>query len=424
MAKFYGLVGGALSHSWSPFIHSLLGRADYKLFELAESELEAFLHDPDLGGVNVTIPYKKAAAACCDVLTERAGMTGSVNTVVRLADGRLLGDNTDICGLLYLAERSGICMQGQKVLIIGCGGAAAAAAAAARLSAARQMVMLSRRGGPDGDMSRLIAHYDSDIIINATPCGMYPHCGQSPLSRENLASMQKRPAVIDLIYNPLRSRLLLDAADMGYICSGGLPMLAAQAVAANLVFNGREPDLSYPHRQTEDIISRLLQQQENIVLIGMPGCGKSSIGRELAGISGRRLVDLDEEIGKAAGKTPEDIINEQGEEIFRDWESAQAARWGGESGLIISCGGGVVLRPENRFYLQQNGRIYWIQRSRGKLATEGRPLSRGDLAALEGVRYPMYEKFADAAVNNEDTVADCAARIWRDHLESIGNKRA
>lgn len=407
----FGLVGRTLGHSWSVPIHRALGCEDYRLFELEPEELEGFLRREDVGGLNVTIPYKRDVMPLCDELAESARRVGSVNTIVRSPKG-LMGHNTDLYGLLWAAERAGISMAGCKVVIFGSGGASLAARAAAEAQGARSITVISRRG-PDS-YRNLNRHADAEVLINATPVGMYPRTGDRVADP---ALFPRCRGVIDLIYNPRRTALLMRAEELGIPCTDGLPMLVAQAAAAEELFTGHEGD----EEEVQRITARLRREMMNVVLIGMPGCGKTTVGRELARLTGRPLVDLDEEVARAAGRSIEVIFREEGEGEFRRLECEAAAKAGRESGRIIVTGGGVVKDFENNYpSLHQNGRICHLERDTFLLERRGRPLSlSADLDSMYRERLPMYRRFRDAAVVNDASPRDAAEAVWRDFLENI-----
>ena len=396
----YGLIGWPLDHSFSVKIHRLLGNDNYELYPLREEELGPFLRRPDLGGLNVTIPYKKAVIPYCTKLSNTALEIGSVNTLLFTERG-IIGHNTDCSGFLYMVRRAGISMTWRKVVILGSGGTSLTAAWCAKNAGADQIVVISRKGKDNYD--DLAKHRDADVLINTTPVGMYPHNGEAAVQ---LSAFDHLRGVLDVVYNPLKTELILQAEALGIPCNGGLPMLVEQAAEADRLFFGKEPDAEVSER----VLDALQNEMENIVLTGMPGCGKSSTGKVLAGLTGKRFVDLDEEIEKAEGRTPERIILEDGEAAFRDAETAAAKRVGKETGLVIACGGGAVLREENVKALRQNGRIVFIRRELSKLPTKGRPLS-ADLPALYEKRRPYYEAAADVILDNDGTVEELAEKI-------------
>lgn len=397
-----GLLGKKLGHSYSPQIHSHLGDYSYCLLEKQPDELEDFLKNGDFHGLNVTIPYKKAVIPYCSALSERASELGAVNTIVRRPDGSLIGHNTDYFGFQSMLHRSGLQVAGKKVLVLGSGGASATAVSVLRKAFAN-VVVISRNGSDN--YNNLHLHADAAVIVNTTPVGMYPQTGQSPI---DIHLFPKLEGVLDIVYNPAKTQLLLDAETMGLIAENGLWMLVAQAKESAEWFTGE--------KISDDIIAEIHQilrnQMENLILIGMPGCGKSTIGCLLAQKLGRKFVDTDAEIVKQASKSIPEIFCESGEEGFRKWETVILSQLGKESGLVVATGGGCVTCPENYNLLHQNGRIIWIQRDLTILPTDGRPLSQvGKMEEMYRIRKPLYERFADDTVLNDGTPADTVAQI-------------
>ncbi len=428
----YGLIGKTLAHSYSKEIHEALGKYEYHLFSLAESELADFIEAGDFGGLNVTIPYKQDVIPLCDEISELARSIGAVNTLywkegadaaakdqsaepgARTPVGRrLIGHNTDYEGFLYAAKRAGITFDGKTVLILGTGGTslmarkAAADQGAARIyiasrSAASAETEISGKGGAKTLSSQLTyrelpAIADRiQVIVNTTPVGMYPGNMKSAV---DLSDFGQCESVIDVIYNPFRTKLLLNAEKAGIRFSNGLPMLVAQATAAAGYFLGTPGAFE---SENEPIIASMEKQMENLVLVGMPGSGKSTIGRLLADQTEKRLVDMDAEIEKRAGMTIPEIFRKHGEEYFRDLESEVAADLGKERSLVIATGGGAVLRPENVDALRQNGKVIHVRRPVSNLPMDGRPLSK-DMEALQRMeqeRLPIYEAAADMTFDN------------------------
>ena len=402
-----GLLGEKLGHSYSPAIHALLADYEYKLYERAPGELEDFLKNGGFDGLNVTIPYKKAVIPYCAELSDIARRLGSVNTIVRRGDGSLYGDNTDAFGFSYLLEKSGISVAGREVLVLGTGGAAQTVCSVlhrlgAHIAAGYHTVppcteTLRRTVTDFFPISAPNRHQNAPIVINATPVGMYPHNGRAPV---NLADFPHCEAVFDLIYNPLRTALLLQAEALEIQGFNGLPMLCAQAAAAASVFTGAP--VSYEKiRRAEDTLRRKL---ENIILIGMPGSGKTTLARLLAKDLGRECLDCDEELLRRTGLTAEEFLIKQGETAFRQTETEILRDLGKRWGTVLSTGGGCVTRPENRGLLRQNGRVLWLQRDLDKLALPGRPLLRSTTPrALYEARKDLYADFCDeAASNNAD----------------------
>ncbi len=415
--KVYGLLGRKLGHSWSVPIHRALGCPDYRLWEVEPEDLPAFLSREDIGGLNVTIPYKRDVIPFCQELDRGAQAIGSVNTLVRGADGRLRGYNTDLVGFLTMARRAGIPFAGRKVLVLGSGGASLTVQAAARMEGAGDVAVISRTG-PDNYENLRERHGGAQILVNATPAGMWPQVEEQPV---DLALLPRLEGVLDLIYNPLRTNLLLQAQALGLPCSGGLPMLVEQAAEAEERVFGR----ALPREKTEEILSGLWQDRANLVLVGMPGCGKTTVGRALAQISGRALLDLDAEIVRRAGKPIPEIFRTEGEAAFRALESRTLAEvFSDRNGWIIATGGGAVLREENRAAMRRSGRVYFLRRGLDQLPTDGRPLSQGaDLGEMYRTRLPLYEAAADMAIENDTTAEETAARIWRDFCAYSGDQR-
>ena len=410
--RIYGLLGARLGHSWSVPIHAALGNDAYQLYELEPPELAPFLRREDIGGLNVTIPYKRDVMPLCDGLHPTAKAIGSVNTIVRQPDGALVGYNTDIDGFLYMAHRAGISLNGKKVVILGTGGASLTAQAAARQARAREIAVISR-SGPD-DYDHLDRHADAEVLVNTTPVGMFPHTGAAPV---DLTRFPRCQGVLDVIYNPRRTALVLQAESLGIPCSDGLPMLVAQAKRAEEHFFRR----AIPDQENERILAQLRQETCNIVLIGMPGCGKTTVGQALAALSGREALDLDQQIVEKAGKPIPQIFAEQGEAAFRALEQEVVAEAGKLTGKLLLTGGGVVTVPENYGPLRQNGRIYHLVRDLDALPTEGRPLSQStDLRALWETRAPLYARFRDVVIQNSGTVQETAQEIWRDFCAHSG----
>lgn len=411
--KIYGLVGRNLQHSWSVPLHALLGNAGYRLIELEPEDLPAFLRRPDIGGLNVTIPYKKDGLPLCDEQDASVRLIGSANTLIRGKDGKLRAFNTDMEGFSYLARRSGISFSGKNVILLGSGGASLTVQEVVRREGARSVAVISRTGTEN--YQNISRHADADILINATPVGMYPDTGVSPV---DLREFPACTGVLDLIYNPRRTALILQAEELGIPCAGGLPMLVRQAAEAETLFFGR----TFSTQTVEKVLRTLRRKQTNLVLIGMPGCGKTTVGNLLASRTGRRAVNTDEEIARRAGKSIPEIFAQDGEEVFRRMEREELAHWGRESGLILLTGGGAVLDERNYASLRQNGRIYQIERDSSRLARQGRPLSENaDLAAMYHARLPLYRRFRDAAADNNGTAEDTARAIWGDFYEHSGD---
>ena len=412
-SKIYGLLGRKLGHSFSVQIHRALGCPEYRLIELEPEELKSFLIRQYIGGLNITIPYKRDVIPSCTYVDSEADEIGAVNTIVPRGDG-LHAYNTDKYGFEYAVKRAGIDFNGKKVLILGSGGTSRTATAAAKSLGASEVVIISRSG--ENNYGNLDRHSDAEIIVNTTPVGMYPNCPASPVSLDLFPNCT---GVMDVVYNPLRTGLLMDAASRSIPCSGGLFMLVAQAKAAEELFTGRKIDDSV----IDSIASKLFMDNTNIVIIGMPGSGKSSVGQALSKLTGRELVDMDRYIEDEFGTSPEQFILSHGEKEFRKIETRALTEICGHGGKIIATGGGVVTVPENYSLLHQNGRVYCLSRPLELLATEGRPLSTGPggLLSMYSIRKPMYEKFMDVLVDNRTPVHETALAIWREFNENISN---
>ena len=378
------------------------------LHEREPDGIEALLRNEPFDGLNVTIPYKKDVIPYLDEVDELARRLGSVNTVVK-RNGHLAGHNSDYFGFSSMVEKSGISVSGKKVLVLGSGGASVTVVAVLQDMGAN-FIVISRSG--ENNYENLHLHADAAVIVNTTPVGMYPNTGNAPL---DLTRFPRLEGVLDLIYNPARTQLLLDAEKMGIPAMNGLWMLTAQAKKSAEWFM----DTRLPDSLIGEIHASLRAEMENIALIGMAGCGKSTIGKLLAEKTGKTFVDADEEIETLAGKSIPEIFAEDGEEVFRDWETKVLAELGKKSGLVIATGGGCVTRERNYPLLHQNSRIVWIQRDAALLPTEGRPLSqKTPPAVLYEQRKPMYAAFADAAIVSDGTKEECLAKVMK-ALEGI-----
>ena len=397
-----GLLGRKLGHSYSPAIHAQLGDYEYALYEKEPEELPDFLQRGDFTGLNVTIPYKKAVVPYCTELSETAQLLGSVNTLLRRPDGTLYGHNTDYDGFLSLVRQSGVEAAGKKALVLGSGGASVTAQAVLRTLGA-QVVVISRSG--EDNYENLSRHADAAIVVNTTPAGMYPHNGESPV---DLTAFPACRAVYDIVYNPERTALMLQAEALGIPAFGGLHMLVAQAKRASEIWQQK----TIPHSETTGIESLLRAGMQNIVLIGMPGCGKSTVAAALGAALGRQVCDSDALIEELAGMTIPEIFAAQGEDAFRRLETEAIAALSKRSGIVLATGGGCVTRAENYPLLHQNSTIFWLQRDLTQLPTEGRPLSQaGRLEAMYALRRPLYERFADHIIDNNGTLDDTITAI-------------
>ena len=390
----YGLIGEKLGHSFSKEIHELLAGYQYELRPLSRAEFPAFMQQADFAAINVTIPYKELVIPYLAEVDEQAAKIGAVNTIVK-RDGCLCGYNTDFAGVVYLLKNHGIDLNGRNVLILGTGGTSKTVRAVAESQGAAAISFVSRNGGQQAnwlDYQQAAAQRDVQVIINTTPRGMYPQNGEQPLL--DMAAFPRLEAVVDVIYNPLRSNLVLQAQALGLQACGGLEMLVAQAKYAAELFCGQP----IAEAAIDEVYRRLRRQKLNLALIGMPGCGKSTVGRLLAERLGRPLLDCDKEIVRRSGQAIADIFAEQGEAKFRQIESQTLAYIAKEGGQVIACGGGVVLRPENIQALRQNSLLIWLDRPLEQLAVgKGRPLSPNPEAnrLLYQQRAPLYQQYAD-----------------------------
>ena len=404
--KKYGLLGERLEHSFSPGIHARLADYEYLLYEKSPEELQDFLKNGDFAGLNVTMPYKKTVIPYCAELSDNARKIGSVNTLLRREDGTLYGDNADYFGFSFLLAKVGADIRGKKALVLGSGGASLTVCAVLRDGGAGEVIVISR-GGVD-NYDNIARHHDAVIIVNTTPVGMYPDNGASPIDLSGFISCR---AVIDVVYNPAKTELVLQAEDMGIPCSGGLAMLTAQAKHTAENFLGEKIDDG-----VIDIITAALEREtKNVVLIGMPGCGKSTIGAELSRLTGRELFDMDALIVERAGKPIPQIFAEDGETAFRQMETDVLRDLSKKCGCIIATGGGIVKDDANRRLVRQNSVTVYLRRDVEELATDGRPLSaKHGVAALARERLPLYERWSDFTVNV--TVVDKTARDIKEIL--------
>lgn len=399
-----GLLGEKLSHSYSPQIHGYLGKYSYALFEVMPNDLNVFFQKSAFDGINVTIPYKKAVIPYCNELSDRARQLGAVNTIVRRADGTRIGHNTDYFGFSSMLVRSGLSVADKKALVLGSGGASATAVAVLK-EAGAHVVVISRSG--ENNYQNLHRHRAASVIVNTTPVGMFPDVDATPL---DLALFPNLEGVLDLIYNPARTQLLLQAEKLGLVAENGLWMLVAQAKESAEWFTGRciEDDA------IENIHKILRQQMENIILVGMPGSGKSTIGQLLATKLGKQFVDADVEIVNAAKMPIPEIFATSGEHGFREIETSVLKQLGVKSGLVIATGGGCVTRSENYPALHRNGTIIWIKRDINKLPIDGRPLSQtSSLEQMFANRKPLYEHFSDFSVDNNGSASETISAILK-----------
>ncbi|WP_294496906.1 shikimate kinase [uncultured Gemmiger sp.] len=398
----YGLIGGKLGHSYSRQIHEQIGGYSYQLHELpTEADARAFMEARDFKGINVTIPYKKLVIPYCDQVEPRAAAIGAVNTLVN-RDGKLTGYNTDYDGFHYLAKRHGVRFRGKTVLILGSGGTRNTVAAVARDGGAARVITVSRSGRGGGiTYAQAEASGEGQIIINASPAGMFPNNGGCLIDLKKFPDLE---AVLDVVYNPFRTELLLRAEELGIPAYCGFEMLVAQAVVSAGLFL----DKLFSTAQIDEACHALRREISNVSLIGMPGCGKSTVGRALSRALAKQYVDLDDVIEQHAKMPIPDIFAQYGEETFRRYEAEAVAACSKLTDQVIACGGGVIKTPGNARMLRQNGPVLWIRRPVEKLPTNGRPLSMGghSLKQMEAERTPLYRAACDASVDNYGRLAD------------------
>ena len=399
-----GLLGRKLGHSYSPQIHGLLADYSYCFFEKEPEQLADFLQNGDFTGINVTMPYKKDVIPYCAELTPLAKRLGAVNIIVRRNDGTLIGHNTDYFGFETMLRASGLAVAGKKVLVLGSGGASNTVVAVLQDHGAA-VVVISRSG--ENNYQNLHLHADAALIVNTTPVGMYPNTGESPVDL-NLFPMLD--GVLDVIFNPARTRLLLDAEANGLVTMNGLIMLVAQAKEAAEWFSGSR----IPDSRIDVVYKAMRKQMENIILIGMPGSGKSTVGAILAEKTGKTLIDADSYLVETAGRSIPEIFAECGEEAFRTLETEVLSTIGKRSGLIIATGGGCVTRERNLDLLRQNGTLFCLERNLDQLETAGRPLSQATkLQEMYEIRKPLYQRFADYHIDNNGPAALAAEQILK-----------
>ena len=403
----FGLLGRTLGHSFSPRIHNALGNTNYELFEREPSQLQEFFANPELQGINITFPYKVNALEACDVVDPRAERIGCVNTMIR-KDGKWHGYNTDYDGFVFTLKHAGIDVSSKECIILGDGASSATVHVALEDLGAKSITHLSRKTAPL--YTDAPNYYETtQIIINCTPIGMYPH---NPASLIDIMQFSKLEGVVDLIYNPRRTVLLLQAEMLDIPHCDGLPFLVAQGVEAANHFQGE----SFGTKEIEQILRDMRREKENIILIGMPGVGKTTVGKAIGKEMGRTCIDVDQELAKEIGDIST-YITEQGEVAFREKEAEMIAKLGTQTGIVISTGGGCVTIPKNFAHLRQNGRIYQLTQPVEKLSTSGRVLSGGGierLRELEETRTPMYESFAQCIVEHNRNAPETVAAILED----------
>lgn len=419
-----GLIGDPLGHSFSPRLHAAFGTADYELHPIPAEALPAFFRERAFEGVNVTIPHKIAVIPLLDELHPSAEECGAVNTVVNRG-GKLTGYNTDIFGMSFALAHAGISLSGRHVVILGSGGTSHTARALAKREGAASVTVVSRSG--EVNYSNISELVETEIVINTTPVGMFPHADVSPV---DLALFPRLKGVFDAVFNPLRTRLIEQAENLGVPVASGLLMLTAQAKAASILFRGG--DYSEPSPASEvgaeilNVWREVTAELTNIVLIGMPSSGKTTVGTILAERLRRPLIDTDAETERRTGKTVPELFAEGGEENFRKEERLTVSECARGTGVIIATGGGAPMFPENRAALAGNGFVVLILRDTEKLDTTGRPLSRDldTLKAMYKVRMPVYKAFADAEAVNNDTPSACAEFILEKFYENFGHQRS
>ena len=406
-----GLLGRTLSHSISPFLHEKLGDAAYRFFEIEPEDLEVFLSSDVWDCLNVTIPYKQAVIPFCTALTERAKAAGAVNVLLK-KDGKLYGDNTDVEGFRALVD--GIDFVARKTVILGKGGAAHMARAVCLEKGASEVLFVSRSG--EIRFSDTARYCDAEILINATPVGMYPNTNESPV---DLSRFSKLKHVVDLVANPLRTALCLEAESRGIDARGGLLMLAVQAHEAQCVFRGKTPLLT-----RRKLYQEALSHSLHVVLVGMPGCGKSTLGQRLSEQLSLPLFDTDTLIEERVGCSIPELFRAKGEAYFRDLETQVLREVSSLGTCVVATGGGAVLKDENRRILKQNGLVVHLDCPVEELSREGRPLSV-DAQAVEHMareREPFYRAARDLHFSFSKHETDVGARLFKQiktHLEEL-----
>lgn len=401
--KPYGLLGEKLGHSFSPLIHSRFGPYEYRLFEVPREDLGEFLRSGSFAGLNVTIPYKKEVIPFCETLSPLAERIGSVNTVTVDGSGRLHGYNTDYFGFCQMLAEAKIDVSGEHCVVIGAGGASATVCVALQDLGARQVTVVTHK---ENTPEKIASLSDAGILVNTSPVGMFPNNGKSPV---DLALLPALRGVADLIFNPLKTALMLQAEALGIPCAGGLTMLTAQAKQASELFQGKQ----ISDDRIRPVTREIRRKCENIILVGMPGCGKSVIGSRVARRLGKPFVDTDREIVQRAGKPIPQIFAQDGEEAFRRLETQVLADVTSRTGCVIATGGGVVTRPENHPLLRQNGRVVFLERPVELLSRKGRPLSSSAEAVrkLYAERLPLYLSVSDLRVRNTRGIPQAVASV-------------
>lgn len=411
----YGLIGKTLKHSLSPEIHKHFYDYDYSLIELKEDQVENFFKEKNFNAVNVTIPYKETAMPYLNRIDSFAKEIGCVNTVKKEADGTLSGYNTDYFGFSYLLKSNDIDVHNKKAIVLGSGGASKTVCAVLKDLDAKSITVISRTG--ENNYQNISKHFDAEIIVNTTPVGMYPDNLNTPI---DLTCFNNVQAVIDIIYNPLKTKLLLDAQKKNIKFSNGLSMLVAQAKMAAEIFL----DKKIPDSEIERVLNILKKQTENIVLVGMPGAGKSTIARELGKILHRPVFDTDNVIEEKALKTIPAIFEEFGEEYFRNLETDAVKETGKKISSVIATGGGIIKKQENFDALKQNGFVVFLNRNLNELSLQGRPLSTSKecLKEMYIERYPKYKEIADVEVYVQENISDTVESVIRIFMGELYEK--
>lgn len=414
MAK-YGCIGKILTHSFSKEIHSKLADYEYELIELNEDEIEDFFKSKDFNAINVTIPYKQTVIPYLDSLSDVARRIGAVNTIVN-RNGRLYGYNTDYYGMKALIKKIGIDLNGKKVLILGTGGTSKTARILTEDMGASEIITVSRSKTENYITyeEAVNEHSDVNVIINTTPSGMYPDCEGIPI---DISSFNELEGVMDAVYNPLCTNLVLRAKEKGIKAEGGLYMLVMQAFVAVEKFL----DTEFPKTVADNVFASVFASKENIILTGMPGSGKSTVGK-LLNIDGFSFVDTDEEIEKRCGCTIKELVGSKGEKYFRDLETQVIKDISSKGCQIISTGGGAILRKENVNSLKRNGKLFFLNANPDRLLpTDSRPLSDTveKLKKLYDERIDTYKITADVIVPDMETPDEEAEFILKARTELI-----
>ena len=392
MEKKFGLIGNPLGHSFSPQIHAGLGDYEYKLYPMPENQVAPFLVKREFDGINVTIPYKQTVMSMCDRISKEAQTIGSVNTIVKEADGTLSGYNTDYFGFSLMLKRAGIEVMGKKCLVLGSGGSSKTAVCVLTDMGASSVTVISRSG--ENNYGNLHLHADAQVIVNTTPVGMYPQNGCAPIDLKQFSRLE---GVADLIYNPEKTALVLQAEELCIPCTSGLYMLVAQGAKASEFFL----DTEYTSEDIERVFAQVNSRMRNITLVGMPGCGKSSVGKELARLLDREFIDSDDYITEKYSTSPAQMILKNGEAEFRRIENLALCELTKMSGIVLSTGGGCVTVPQNHGLLRQNGKVVFINRDIELLDVKDRPLSAGGqdrIKQLYSQRLPLYRKVCDVEI--------------------------